>query len=793
MATRILTEEDKQALEGMLGQTAAQAAAGPLRLLTERDRQELEEKIAQAGPKIELESIRFTPAKSAQSVTAEEGKAYSEVTVEAIPEQFQDVSGVTAQPEQVLEGWHFVDSTGELQEGQIPSRSAADLSVSGLTVAVPAGYYETDAYKSVEAPDTGDSEIALVTTTVTSTKGTQEVTPNAGEAFSKVIVNPIPDQYQDVSGVTAQPGQVLDGAYFVDSTGQRKEGNIPIRSEADLTATSRAVTVPAGFYEQAVTKEVDVEVAEGSGIVFSDGDVSLNRTNSGILASAVLAAEKLLPAGTTIEFQLAGSRFGNAAKTDVVFGKTFTSENGLNISGTKPVDEGSNTAVAGTAEADSLDQLHYWEKSAVSQTIDEETVADYLLWHKSSYGTQSTTYGFFQYAQEIEIIDGELALVNPQSRDSVASSDYDTVLPGKYIQNGTTIYRIPADAVISTHQYTGATQITADRVFQLTYLTAGSVSVVVSDDADAYPENGEQEGFTYVYQGTLSALEKTAVIQALTVTDNGTFAPPDGVDGYAPVTVNVPQGAQLPTIAEDVLGTASDLAENKQLIDADGNIVTGTLIEVPAGSSLFGTYDHKIGGTEGSTTFNVGATWDGAGLDGVIMRGGTCPGVRNVPTSLLGDAELSDVAKGKTFTSAAGYLAVGTREESGGGLPAGVTALDFGTFTPTEDIASDYPIYHNLGQTPNFFIFYTKDKVSIDDVAGYCFAQFAISHRIISGNAFYAVGFASASKMVQTTMALTELETALASNLFVVDAASSRKLKGGTTYNWMCGVVDMEA
>lgn len=129
-------------------------------------------------------------------------------------------------------------------------------------------------------------------------------------------------------------------------------------------------------------------------------------------------------------------------------------------------------------------------------------------------------------------------------------------------------------------------------------------------------------------------------------------------------------GVELPDIAEEDLGAASDLAEGKKLIGPDGNIVTGTLIEVPSGSSLFGTYDHKIGGTEGDTTFNVAATWDGASLDGVIMRGGTCPGVRNVPTSMLGDAELSDVAKGKTFTSAAGYLAVGTREESNVQLPS---------------------------------------------------------------------------------------------------------------------------
>lgn len=139
---------------------------------------------------------------------------------------------------------------------------------------------------------------------------------------------------------------------------------------------------------------------------------------------------------------------------------------------------------------------------------------------------------------------------------------------------------------------------------------------------------------------------------------------------------NIPRGVELPSIADDVLGTAYDLAENKQLIDADGNIVTGTLIEVPPGSYLFGMYDHEVNGTKGDTTFKVAATWNVDALNGVIVRNGAHPAVRNVPTALLGDAECSDVAKGKTFTSAAGYLAVGTREESSGGVELPTIAED---------------------------------------------------------------------------------------------------------------------
>jgi hypothetical protein len=139
MATRILTEEDKRALEARMG-AAPQGVSRGLRLLTEVDRQELERKIDEAGPNIQLEALTVIPTKESQAVTAPEGTAYDRIRVDPIPDRFQDVSGVTAQPEQVLDGVYFVDSTGERKEGRIPARSAGDLTVSGLTVSVPAGY-----------------------------------------------------------------------------------------------------------------------------------------------------------------------------------------------------------------------------------------------------------------------------------------------------------------------------------------------------------------------------------------------------------------------------------------------------------------------------------------------------------------------------------------------------------------------------------------------------------------------------------------------------------------------------
>ena len=70
--------------------------------------------------------------------------------------------------------------------------------------------------------------------------------------------------------------------------------------------------------------------------------------------------------------------------------------------------------------------------------------------------------------------------------------------------------------------------------------------------------------------------------------------------------------------------------------------------------------------------------------------------------------------------------------------------------------------------------------------------QTAMPRRVVNNNAEYSISFVTSNNLLQTISVTTELSTALASNLFVVDATSSRKLKGGVTYNWMCGVIDME-
>lgn len=208
------------------------------------------------GGNYKLQAKTATPTKKQQNIAPDDGfYGLSGVTVNAIPETYQDVSSVTAGAEHVLTGVVYVTDDGTVTPGEMLNHGAVDktLDVTTITYTIPKGFHNGN----------GKVKLVLETKTVTPTKETQKITPTAGKVLSEVTVDPIPDKYQDVSPVTAGAEQVLDGYKIVNASGKTVEGAIPNKGAVTATIdglTTTSYTIPAGMHNGSGTVSLSNDI-----------------------------------------------------------------------------------------------------------------------------------------------------------------------------------------------------------------------------------------------------------------------------------------------------------------------------------------------------------------------------------------------------------------------------------------------------------------------------------------------------------------------------------------------------
>lgn len=228
------------------------------------------------GGNYSLQSKTVTPTKSQQSVTPDQGfYGLSDVTVNPIPEAYQNVSAVTAAAGDVLANKVIVDATGKTITGTMPNNGAVEKTLDTNTTQyiIPKGYHNGQ----------GIVEVSLEEKTVTPATTLQVISPTAGKVLGSVTVNAMPKTYMDaletVNGIIAESASkqgasaeaILSGeyAYVGDentNTIVKVVGTMPNRGAVSATIdglTKTSYTIPKGYHNGSGTVSLtnDIETA----------------------------------------------------------------------------------------------------------------------------------------------------------------------------------------------------------------------------------------------------------------------------------------------------------------------------------------------------------------------------------------------------------------------------------------------------------------------------------------------------------------------------------------------------
>lgn len=215
------------------------------------------------GGNYSLQSKVATPTKNTQSVTPDSGYyGLDSVTVNPIPEAYQNVSAVTAAAGDVLAGKIIVDATGVSVTGTMTNNGAVsktlDATTGNQSYTVPAGYHS----------GSGKVQIVLETKSATPSASSQDITPTSGKVLSKVTVAAIPANWGDTTGDTATAADILAGVKAhsisngsaVQITGTMVDRGTVTATIDGLTTTS--YTIPAGKHSGSGTVSLTSDIED---------------------------------------------------------------------------------------------------------------------------------------------------------------------------------------------------------------------------------------------------------------------------------------------------------------------------------------------------------------------------------------------------------------------------------------------------------------------------------------------------------------------------------------------------
>lgn len=294
------------------------------------------------GGNYSLQSKTITPTKNQQSVTADQGfYGLSDVTVKAIPDAYQNVSGVTAAAGDVLANKVIVDAAGNSVAGTMTNNGAVtktlDTATDNQSYTIPAGYHN----------GSGKVSITLETKTATPTESAQTISPTSGKVLSSVSVGAIPSDYVSAKNTIreitddalltenqATVDELLEGMFlwgYSDEAGNRGvikfTGTMPNNGAVSgrLNTTTTDYVVPQGYHNGEGRVVISLQTknvtpTESAQTVSPDSNYVLKSVSVGAIPNEYISANYAIQY-VKLDYSSGTSAYGEA--TDLLSGKTL--------------------------------------------------------------------------------------------------------------------------------------------------------------------------------------------------------------------------------------------------------------------------------------------------------------------------------------------------------------------------------------------------------------------------------------------------------------------------------------
>ena len=234
-----------------------------------------------------------------------------------------DLTGDTVEAGKMLSGYTAHDASGSQITGTIATKSASDLTASGATVTVPAGYYASQATKSVA---TGSA-----TTPATTITSTPSVTIN-----SSGLVTATNSKTQNVTP-TVSAGYVSSGTAGTITVNGSGTLQLTSRNSSSMTVSGATVTAPAGYYSSSASKSVPSGVIGSTSILIDTANERIYVTQglgAGYYTAQTIYREKALA-------MQAGSTTTVTSQQTLVPANTYVTGDIIAVGG-DPYDDGDN-------------------------------------------------------------------------------------------------------------------------------------------------------------------------------------------------------------------------------------------------------------------------------------------------------------------------------------------------------------------------------------------------------------------------------------------------------------------